>query len=68
MRGFRTTSARPSLRCGGGQRRGTAAVEYALVTALIVIVCIGNLSLLGANSSRTFQAISRQIVIGNSFL
>ena len=37
-------------------RRGTAAVEYAVVLALIVVVCIANLRLLGFNSSRIFRA------------
>lgn len=66
MRSAGTTSAPPDLRRRIGQRRGTAAVEYALVTALIVIVCIGNLRLLGANSSRTFQAISRALESGST--
>lgn len=37
-------------------RRGTAAVEYAVVLALIVVVCIANLRLLGFNSFRIFRA------------
>jgi Flp pilus assembly pilin Flp len=47
-------------------RRGTAAVEYALVLALIVVVCIGNLRLLGTNSARAFQAISQALDSGGS--
>ncbi len=45
-------------------RRGTAAVEYAVVLALIVVVCIGNLRLLGSNSARTYQAISQALGSG----
>jgi len=50
--------------CDRRLRRGNAVVEYALVLALIVVVCIGNLRLLGANSSRTFETISRALESG----
>ena len=37
---------------------GPTAVEYAVMLALIIVVCIGAISTLGANSKTTFQNVA----------
>lgn len=49
------------------RRRGNVAVEYALVLALIVVVCIGNLRMLGSSSARMFESIGRVLESGETF-
>lgn len=36
---------------------GPTAVEYAVMLALIVVVCIGSIRLIGQNLNNTFDAI-----------
>lgn len=36
---------------------GPTAVEYAVMLALIVVVCIGAITTLGTNANQTFQTI-----------
>jgi pilus assembly protein Flp/PilA len=36
---------------------GPTAVEYAVMLALIIVVCIGAISALGSNSSNTFNYV-----------
>jgi pilus assembly protein Flp/PilA len=38
-----------------GTERGASLVEYALLVALIAVVCIGAISFLGGNASDTFS-------------
>ena len=52
----------PYLRARFGQsERGAALVEYALLVALIAVVCIVAISLLGERSSSKFQNIADSI-------
>jgi pilus assembly protein Flp/PilA len=41
--------------------RGASLVEYALLVALIAIVCIAALSLLGGNSADKFSTVADSI-------
>ncbi|MFO7903336.1 MAG: Flp family type IVb pilin [Pirellulaceae bacterium] len=40
---------------------GPTAVEYAVMLALIVVVCLGTISLIGTNAKDTFQEVSDQL-------
>lgn len=40
---------------------GPTAVEYAVMLALIVIVCIGAISAIGQSSSDVFQEVANQL-------
>jgi pilus assembly protein Flp/PilA len=40
---------------------GPTAVEYAVMLALIVVVCISAISLLGANANSTFTTVGNDI-------
>jgi len=37
---------------------GPTAVEYAVMLALIIVVCITGISLLGSNASKTFSNVA----------
>ena len=41
--------------------RGASLVEYALLVALIAVVCIVAISFLGTNASQTFSNVGSQI-------
>lgn len=41
--------------------RGASLVEYALLVALIAVVCIGALQLLGDNASEGFSNVANEI-------
>ena len=45
----------------GGSQRGASLVEYALLVALIAVVCIVSVSLLGKNASKKFSAVGSAI-------
>jgi len=45
---------------------GPTAVEYAVMLALIIVVCISAITLLGGNASSTFSNTSLNIAAGNS--
>ena len=45
----------------GRSERGASLVEYALLVALIAVVCIVAVSLLGKNASKKFSQISSAI-------
>lgn len=45
----------------GKSRRGTAAVEYGLVLALIVLVIIGGISALGGSMSSLWNNVSTRV-------
>lgn len=52
----------PYLRARFGQtERGAALVEYALLVALIAVVCIAAITLLGQNASSKFDEVSDSI-------
>ncbi|HEV3080267.1 MAG TPA: Flp family type IVb pilin [Gemmataceae bacterium] len=38
---------------------GPTAVEYAVMIALIVVVCIGTITTLGSNSNKTFTTTAK---------
>ena len=40
---------------------GPTAVEYAVMLALIIVVCIAAISALGSNSSNTFQYVGNTV-------
>jgi len=40
---------------------GPTAVEYAVMLALIIVVCITAITMLGTNANATFQAVGAQI-------
>jgi len=43
------------------QRSGQSLVEYTLVIALVVMVCIVALTLLGTNASKTVASVTVQL-------
>ena len=45
---------------------GPTAVEYAVMLALIVVVCIAAITTLGSNANKTFQSIGSQVAPGGS--
>jgi pilus assembly protein Flp/PilA len=45
---------------------GPTAVEYAVMLALIIVVCISAVTLLGGNASVSFSNTSLNIAAGNS--
>ena len=40
---------------------GPTAVEYAVMLALIIVVCIAAISALGSNASNTFTYVGNQV-------
>jgi pilus assembly protein Flp/PilA len=40
---------------------GPTAVEYAVMLALIVVVCLGAIRTIGTNASTTFNKVSQQL-------
>ena len=40
---------------------GPTAVEYAVMLALIVVVCIAAITILGSNANNTFQNVANAI-------
>ena len=40
---------------------GPTAVEYAVMLALIIVVCIAAISALGSNSSNTFEYVGNKV-------
>ena len=45
----------------GRSERGASLVEYALLVALIAVVCIVAVSLLGRNASKKFSSVGSAI-------
>ena len=45
----------------GDNDRGASLVEYALLVALIAVVCIGAVTLLGNNASKKFSSVASSI-------
>ena len=43
------------------QEDGPTAVEYAVMLALIIVVCIAAISALGSNASNTFQYVGNTV-------
>jgi pilus assembly protein Flp/PilA len=40
---------------------GPTAVEYAVMLALIIVVCLGTITSIGTNANATFQTISENL-------
>ena len=52
----------PALRATFGKsERGAALVEYALLVALIAVVCIAAIQVLGKNADSTFSNVGSKI-------
>lgn len=45
---------------------GPTAVEYAVMLALIVIFCLGTISLVGQNANDKFQDVADKIAAGQA--
>jgi len=45
----------------GASERGASLVEYALLVALIAVVCIVAVSLLGKNASKKFSSVASAV-------
>lgn len=45
---------------------GPTAVEYAVMLALIIVVCLGSITLLGNNANATFQNVALNGAISGS--
>ena len=43
------------------QEDGPTAVEYAVMLALIIVVCIAAITALGSNASETFSAVGSAV-------
>ncbi len=49
------------MRAQAKTERGASLVEYALLVALIAVVCIAAVTLLGKNASTKFSSVSSSI-------
>jgi len=45
---------------------GPTAVEYAVMLALIIVVCIGAITTLGGNANKTFASVGSAISVSSS--
>ncbi len=45
----------------GSDERGASLVEYALLVALIAVVCIAAITLLGKNANKKFSEVASKI-------
>jgi pilus assembly protein Flp/PilA len=45
---------------------GPAAVEYAVMLALILVLCISAISALGSNAANTFTSVSNKVKVTSS--
>ena len=45
---------------------GPTAVEYAVMLALIIVVCIGAITTLGSNANATFTTVDSAVAPGGS--
>jgi pilus assembly protein Flp/PilA len=45
---------------------GPTAVEYAVMLALIIVVCIGAITILGSNANKTFTTVGNAIGVAGS--
>jgi pilus assembly protein Flp/PilA len=58
---FEFTAAWIVARLGIGSDRGASLVEYALLVALIAVVCIAAVTLLGKNASAKLSSVGSAI-------
>jgi pilus assembly protein Flp/PilA len=45
---------------------GPTAVEYAVMLALIIAVCVGAVTTLGSNANQTFTSVSNAVTLSGS--
>ena len=45
---------------------GPTAVEYAVMLALIIVVCIGAITTLGSNANKTFTSVGGAVNVASS--
>jgi pilus assembly protein Flp/PilA len=45
---------------------GPTAVEYAVMLALIIVVCIGAITTLGTNAKTTFSSVGQAVAVTGS--
>lgn len=45
---------------------GPTAVEYAVMLALIIVVCIGAITTLGGNANATFESVGATVNVGGA--
>jgi pilus assembly protein Flp/PilA len=45
---------------------GPTAVEYAVMLALIIVVCIASITLLGTNANNTYSYVGTQVKVKGS--
>jgi pilus assembly protein Flp/PilA len=48
------------------QEDGPTAVEYAVMLALIIVVCIGAITTLGSNANATFTSVGQAVTTSAS--
>jgi pilus assembly protein Flp/PilA len=48
------------------QEDGPTAVEYAVMLALIIVVCIGAITTLGSNTNQTFTSVGNAVNFSGS--
>jgi pilus assembly protein Flp/PilA len=56
----------PVVRAFLGREDGPTAVEYAVMLALIVAVCIGAITTLGSNANQTFTSVGNAVNVTGS--
>ena len=44
---------------------GPTAVEYAVMLALIIVVCIGAITTLGGSANKTFTSVGTAVSVGS---
>jgi pilus assembly protein Flp/PilA len=60
---------RPLILCLAGflkSEDGPTAVEYAVMLALILVVCIGAITTIGANANTTFSNVALNMALSSS--
>ena len=55
----------PSSKDRGTRDRGASLVEYALLLALVAVVCIGAVTLLGSATGSNFDNSADSIIVAN---
>jgi pilus assembly protein Flp/PilA len=45
---------------------GPTAVEYAVMLALIIVVCIGAITTLGSNANKAFTSVGNAVSVSSS--
>ncbi|OAI50430.1 hypothetical protein AYO44_17765 [Planctomycetaceae bacterium SCGC AG-212-F19] len=45
---------------------GPTAVEYAVMLALIVVVCLASIAVLGSNAKKTFDTVGKSLGAGST--